>query len=144
MEIVLLLLLIFLGVYLVTVFFLNLFIKAIPLWFIFKKLNIDSWKSFIPFYSDYEIIKFCGYNGWFIVLYLIPSINIIFGVFLRVIFARKLGQSYWFAAGLAFLPIVFFPILAIKGFNVSILKCNNCGCEVKGAGIYCVNCGNKL
>lgn len=141
---ILLLILLLLVFFLFLSFLANIVVKALPLWFIFKKINIAPWKSLIPYYSDYEIIKFCGFSGWFICLYFIPTINVLFGILLRIKFGQKINQSIWFSIGLGLFPIIFFPILAIKDFEITDLRCQNCGSEIKGAGIYCVNCGIKL
>lgn len=144
MAFVFLIILLLFGIFLILTVIMHLIVQAIPLWFIFKKINIAPWKALIPIYCDYEIIKYCGLNGWYIGLYFIPTINILFSIYVRAAFGDKLNQPMWVKAGLGLLPIVFFPILAVKGFETAVAKCPNCGYDVQGAGIYCINCGTKL
>jgi hypothetical protein len=55
--------------------FIVLFIVAN--WKIFTKADEAGWKSLIPFYNTYIMLVIAGLPGWYLVLLLIPFVNII-------------------------------------------------------------------
>ncbi|MDA3786720.1 MAG: DUF5684 domain-containing protein [Deltaproteobacteria bacterium] len=81
-------------------------------WKIFEKAGQPGWAALIPFYNIYIMLVIAGKPGWWLLLLLIPLVNIIFGVLTTISLARKFGKDAFFGVGLALLGIVFFPILA--------------------------------
>lgn len=59
----------------------------------------------------------CGnHSGWFVLLYLVPIVNIITHAFVCGWVSRAYGHGVGFAVGLFFLPFIFLLIL---GFDSS-------------------------
>lgn len=50
------------------------------LYFLFKKLNIEPWKAFVPFVNKLELIKLTGQKKSFLIWFFIPGANIIAAV----------------------------------------------------------------
>lgn len=82
------------------------------LWKIFAKANEPGWAAIVPFYNYYVEFKIAWGNGWKFLLLLIPVANIVFAIMLEVKMAKAFGKGGGFAAGLIFLPVIFYPILA--------------------------------
>jgi hypothetical protein len=57
-----------------------------------------------------------GETGWWVILMLIPFVNFIIAIILCIDLAKSFGNGVGFGLGLAFLGIIFFPIL---GFGSS-------------------------
>ena len=60
-----------LGVFLVfilAVCFLAIIFKIISRWVFFKKCGEEGWKSLIPIYTDYTLLKLSGLNWWWILI----------------------------------------------------------------------------
>ena len=124
------------------IIFIVVYILLLPFiasWKLFKKVGIPGYKSLIPIYNEYLILKIAGMNGlWLIVAYspfIIDSINnnfkdklplyvyIIFIVFtiLTIIFniirAIKLSKAFdrgiLFMIGMFFFPTIFEIILGM-------------------------------
>jgi hypothetical protein len=53
-----------------------------------------------------------GRPGWWLILYLIPIVNIVVMIIVLVDLSKSFGKGGGFAVGLILLPIIFFPILA--------------------------------
>jgi len=49
---------------------------------------------------------------WWIILMLIPLVNIVIGILVVIEIAKNFGKSAGFWIGLLFLPFIFYPILA--------------------------------
>jgi len=83
----------------------------IAMWKIFKKANKPGWASIIPFYNVWVMLEIVGRPGWWLLLMLIPGVNLVIGIIVLVDLAKSFGKGGGFAVGLLLLPYVFFPIL---------------------------------
>ncbi len=81
-------------------------------WKVFEKAGKPGWACLIPFYNLYVFLVIAGKPGWWLVLFLIPLVNIIFAVLASIALAKKFGKDALFGVGVAILGIVFLPILA--------------------------------
>jgi hypothetical protein len=84
------------------------------LWKIFEKAGKPGWAALIPFYNIYIMLELAGKPGWWLVLFLIPLINLIMTIIVTIAFAAKFGKSGGFAAGMIVLPFIFYPLLAFS------------------------------
>jgi hypothetical protein len=50
------------------------------LWQVFVKAGQPGWKAIIPIYNYYIMLKIVGRPGWWLILYIIPLVNIIIGI----------------------------------------------------------------
>jgi hypothetical protein len=82
------------------------------MWKVFTKAGQPGWGCLIPIYNVYLICKIAGKPGWWVLLYLIPIVSIIISIIVMIDFARAFGKGAGFGLGLAFLGLIFFPILA--------------------------------
>lgn len=82
------------------------------LWKIFMKAGKPGWACLIPIYNIIVLLEICGKPMWWIVLMLIPFVNIIVMILLTVSLAKSFGKDTVFAIGLVLLGFVFYPILA--------------------------------
>src|SRR5437016_8266038 len=80
-------------------------------WKIFSKAGQPGWASIIPIYNLYIWCKIVGRPGWWILLMLIPFVNIIVGIILCIDMAKSFGKGAGFGIGLALLGVIFIPIL---------------------------------
>ncbi|PYK09313.1 MAG: signal peptidase I [Verrucomicrobia bacterium] len=83
----------------------------VAMWKVFTKAGQPGWASIIPIYNLYIWCKIVGRPGWWILLMLIPFVNIIVGIILCIDMARSFGKGAGFGIGLALLGIIFWPIL---------------------------------
>jgi DNA-directed RNA polymerase subunit RPC12/RpoP len=89
-------------------------------WIVFKKAGYPGWASIVPFYNVWVLAEIGGYSGWLGLLMcfigFIPFVGGLIGFVLSIIIsigvARAFDRSTAFGIGLAFLPIIFYPILA--------------------------------
>jgi cellulose synthase/poly-beta-1,6-N-acetylglucosamine synthase-like glycosyltransferase len=83
----------------------------VAMWKVFTKAGQPGWASIIPIYNLYIWCKIVGRPGWWIILLLIPFVNIIVGIVLCIDMAKSFGKGVGFGIGLALLGIIFWPIL---------------------------------
>jgi|GEM_PF-780460 len=96
----------------VLVFVAVVVLLAISLWKIFKKANIPGWAALIPFYNKVKILEITNEPLWWILLGLIPIVNVFIIVAVVHRLAVVFGKGWGFTIGMIFLPFIFLPILA--------------------------------
>jgi hypothetical protein len=84
----------------------------IAMWKVFEKAGQPGWAAIVPIYNTYVMLKISGKPGWWLLLMLIPIVNIIFAVWMMNMISKSFGKDEGFTVGLVLLGIVFFPILA--------------------------------
>jgi len=82
------------------------------MWRVFEKAGQPGWSVLIPIYNIYVMLKIAGKPGWWLILMLIPLVNIVIEILVVVGVAKNFRKGGGFAVGLIFLPFIFFPILA--------------------------------
>jgi hypothetical protein len=86
-------------------------ILIMGVWKVFTKGGQPGWACLIPIYNLYCLIKIAGKDWWWLFLLLVPVVNIVVAIIVAIAIARNFGKSGAFAAGLIFLPWIFYPIL---------------------------------
>jgi hypothetical protein len=87
-------------------------ISIVALWKLFTKAGKPGWASIVPIYNLIVLLEIAGKPTWWIVLMLIPFVNFIIAIILFIALAEAFGKGAGFGIGLAFLGIIFLPILA--------------------------------
>jgi len=80
-------------------------------WKVFTKAGQPGWAAIIPLYNIYIWCKIVGRPGWWVILMIIPFVNFIVGIILSIDLAKSFGKGVGFGLGLAFLGVIFWPIL---------------------------------
>lgn len=84
----------------------------ISMWKVFTKAGQPGWAAIIPIYNIYIMTKIGGKPGWWVLLFLVPFVNIVFAIWLLNMISKSFGKDEGFTAGLLFLGFIFWPILA--------------------------------
>lgn len=101
----------FFGAYMMVILVLMLFL-VICNWRIFSKAGKPGWAALIPFYNNYTLFSMLYGNGWWFLACLIPFVGIVVSIISVIDLAKAFGKSGGFAAGLIFLSVIFYPMLA--------------------------------
>lgn len=80
-------------------------------WKIYEKAGQPGWASIIPIYGFYVLLKIVGKPTWWLILMLIPVVNIVFIIWTINMLSKSFGKDEGFTVGLLLLGIVFYPIL---------------------------------
>ena len=82
------------------------------MWRVFTKAGKPGWAAIVPIYNTIVLLEIVGKPTWWIILLLIPFVNII--VLLIVIneLSKSFGRGVGTTLGLIFLGFIFWPILA--------------------------------
>jgi hypothetical protein len=80
-----------------------LVVFIIGLWKVFTKAGQPGWAVLIPIYNAYVLTQIAGRPGWWVVMLLIPFVNIVFGLLLAIDIAKAFGQSAAWGVVLLFL-----------------------------------------
>ncbi len=88
-------------------------------WKIYTKAGKPGWAVLIPIYNIIVLLEIIGKPWWWLLLMLIPVVNIVIGIWATNLLSKSFGYSEGFTVGLILLPIVFYPIL---GFGQAAYK----------------------
>ena len=80
-------------------------------WKVFVKAGQPGWGALIPIFNIYLLIKIAGKPDWWLILMLIPLVNVVVSIIVSVNIAKNFGKETGFALGLIFLGFIFYPIL---------------------------------
>lgn len=84
---------------------------------VFEKAGEPLWKAFVPVYNGIVLLRLVGFSGWFILLYLVPIVNIV----LHVIVALRLGKAFSKSTVFSIFLLWLFSLIGyiIVGFDDS-------------------------
>jgi hypothetical protein len=83
----------------------------VSMWKIFTKAGKPGWAVLIPIYNLYVLLEIVGRPGWWLLLLLIPIVNVIIMIIIDLDLARSFGKGTGFGLGLFFLNFIFILIL---------------------------------
>ena len=104
-------LLIMLGAYLFVVLAIGVFL-IICQWKIYTKAGKPGWACLIPIYNIVVLLEIVKKPVWWLVLLLIPIVNLVIAIIIMIELAKVFGKDGGFTVGLILLPYIFYPILA--------------------------------
>lgn len=84
----------------------------VSIWKIFEKAGKPGWAVIVPFYNIIVLLEIVKKPIWWIVLVLIPLVNIVVIIIVYVELAKAFGKSAGFGIGMIFLSFIFLPLLA--------------------------------
>jgi hypothetical protein len=80
-------------------------------WRLFSKAGVPAWGVIIPIYNVYLWCKIAGRPGWWVLLFIVPVVNIIVHLIVSLDVAKSFARSSAFGGGLWLLGFIFVPIL---------------------------------
>jgi hypothetical protein len=104
------------GVMLIPIIIVSV-ITIIGQWKVYTKAGKPGWACIIPIYNLIVMLEIVGKPIWWIILFLIPCVNIIFIIWTLNLVSKSFGQSEGFTIGLIFLGFIFWPILGFGNYQ---------------------------
>jgi len=100
------------GAGIVMIIYLAIFlVTIIGCWKAYSKAGQPGWSCIIPIYNMVVWLQICGRPIWWIILLLIPLVNLIIFIVICIDFAKSFGKGVGFGLGIFFLGFIFIPIL---------------------------------
>jgi Family of unknown function (DUF5684) len=81
-------------------------------WKIFTKAGKPGWAAIVPIYNAIVLLEIVGRPVWWIVLMLIPFVNVVIAIIVAIDLAKAFGKDAGYGLLLAFVPIIGYPMLA--------------------------------
>ena len=108
------------GAFLLAVIYLVIVVLVIAGWWkILVKAGRPGWGILIPFYNVYLLCKVAGRPGWWLILFLIPLVNIVIGLIVMIDIAAAFAKSAAYGVGLYFIGFIFGPMLGFSDATYS-------------------------
>jgi Family of unknown function (DUF5684) len=81
------------------------------LWCVFVKAREEGWKAIIPIWNTLVLLKVIGRPWWWILLFLIPIVNIVIWIIVANDLSKSFGRGVGTTIGLIFLEPIFVMII---------------------------------
>jgi hypothetical protein len=88
-------------------------LMIVSMWKIFTKAGKPGWACLIPIYNILVLLEIIGKPWWWLLLMLIPFVNLVFAIWAMNLLSKSFGHSEGFTIGLLLLGFVFIPILGL-------------------------------
>ena len=102
----------FAGLFLVVIYLAVAVVIIASYWKIFVKAGKPGWAGIIPIYNIIVLLEIIGRPLWWIILFLIPCVNIVMLFIVAIDLAKSFGKDTGYGIGIAILSIIFLPMLA--------------------------------
>ncbi|HUR82800.1 MAG TPA: DUF5684 domain-containing protein [Thermoanaerobaculia bacterium] len=99
------------GVGFMVVWFAVVLLMVAAMWKVFVKAGKPGWAAIVPIYNIIVLLEICNKPAWWVVLFLIPFVNVVIAIMLCISLAKKFGHGVGYGLGLAFLGVIFMPML---------------------------------
>jgi hypothetical protein len=97
----------------IIILYLTLIILMIAsIWTVYTKAGKPGWAAIVPIYNIIVLLEIVKKPLWWIVLLILPIVNIVVFIIVYIELAKAFGKSAGFGVGLVLLGFVFLPILA--------------------------------
>jgi hypothetical protein len=84
------------------------------MWKSFAKAGKPGWAAIIPIYNVIVWLEIVGRPIWWIILFLIPCVNVVISAIICIDTAKSYGKDVGFGIGLWLLGFIFWPILGFS------------------------------
>ena len=81
-------------------------------WMVYVKADQPGWAAIVPIYNTLIQLRIIGRPWWWLLLLLIPVVNLVVLLIVEIDLAKSFGKGTGFGIGMAFLPFIFWPMLA--------------------------------
>jgi len=88
-------------------------LMLVSYWKIYTKAGKPGWACLIPIYNIIVLLEIVGKPWWWLLLMIIPFVNIVFAIWIINLLSKSFGHGTGFTLGLIFLSIIFMPILGL-------------------------------
>jgi hypothetical protein len=92
-------------------------VQVAGMWTVFEKANYAGWKAIIPIYNLYVMLQIGENRWWWLLLLVVPVVNLYAVYKIHAGVARSFGRGIGFGLGLAFLGILFFPLMGFGDYQ---------------------------
>ena len=97
----------------VIIFYLVIFLLLIvSMWKIFTKAGKPGWASIVPIYNLIVFLEIVGKPTWWIILLLIPVVNLVIAIILVHRLSLAFGHGIGMTLLLLFVGIIGYPVIA--------------------------------
>jgi len=95
-----------------------LVVFLVGMWKVFEKAGQPGWAALIPIYNAYILTQIAGRPGWWVLLMMIPLVNIVIGIMIAIDVAKSFGQSaLWGVVLLGLLGGIGYLVLGFGNYR---------------------------
>ena len=108
------------GIILILFIFATIILIIASYWTLFNKAGKPGWAAIVPVYNIIVMLEIVQKPMWWLVLMLVPGVNLIWIILTLNLFVKRFGKSSGYTVGVIFLPFIFLPLLAFDRDTVLV------------------------
>lgn len=89
-------------------------VALVGLWKMFEKAGKPGWAAIVPIYNLWVLLEIVGRPAWWIVLFLIPFVNIVAAVIVTFDTVKAYGKGIGWGFLALFLPFIAYPYMGFS------------------------------
>ncbi len=89
-------------------------LSIVGLWKLFEKAGKPGWAAIVPIYNIIVLLQIVGKPIWWIILFLIPFVNIIMILLVLIALAKSFGKSVGYGIACFFVGFILLPLLGFS------------------------------
>ena len=89
-------------------------IEMVASWTVYSKAGQPGWAALIPIYNFAILCRMAGHSGWWVLLLLVPLVNVVIPFIVHIDVARKFGHGALFGVCMTLFDFICMPILAFS------------------------------
>ena len=94
------------------VFLAIIILNFVSIWIVFEKAGKPGWSTIVPFYNIIVFLEIIGKPWWWLLLMLIPYLNLIWVIWSANLFVKKFGDTNILSTiGFCCFPYIYIPLL---------------------------------
>lgn len=102
------------GTVAMVIYFAVIVLMIAGLWKLFEKAGKPGWAAIVPIYNYIVALEIIGRPAWWIVLLILPCVNIVVLFIIMIDLAKSFGKETGYGIGMAVLPFIFLPMLGFS------------------------------
>ena len=103
------------GIVILLIWLAIIVIFVAGMWMTFVKAGQPGWAAIIPIFNIYIMLKVAGRPGWWLILYLIPVVNLVVIIIVYNDIAKSFGHGLLMTLLLFFISPVAFCVIGFGG-----------------------------
>jgi hypothetical protein len=93
-----------------------LILTRAAIWRVYEKAGVPGWASLIPLYNSLVMLRIVRRPAWWLLLMVVPGLNLIFGTLVWIDLLAAFGQPAWHVALVFLAPFIYLPYLGFSRF----------------------------
>lgn len=77
----------------------------------------NAWMAWVPLLNLYLLVRMADKPGWWFILFLVPLVNFIVGIYVWMLISERRGRPQWWGIVIGLVPIVNLVLIIMLAYT---------------------------